>query len=758
MSLVAGVAGDTLARALKLIAQHPAVAAVSHPVLNDTGSAVVDVTFRVNLPNSWMALGVSPNGVRTEEVVRFQFFPGFPLRPPSLSLRPDFDRNLPHIQPWLVGDRPVPCIFDGPLSELIHHEGLQGVLNQLALWLDRAGLGQLIDPAQGWEPVRRDGLDDFFVADATFLRSQVDRDGGHRFFNLEYLRFTTPSGHSCVHGEIAQTRPTLNPKTAPSLFEERAAGENGMLLGRSLALLVWPGREPSGKPVVAEKYAPETVRNIDGLMARADDYGCEEPLRNGLSWLRKCVGHYSEAGPFALAIVLIARRPFDVMGAGSPLELCPYVTEIYAPSLFHEGGATAVRPAGHRHRIAQTLLRQIAGGEGDSPPWALLGCGSLGSKIAMHLARAGRAPTAVVDKSAMSPHNAARHALLPPTGDLQFVWTDAKARLLARAIRGLGGDAAPIVEDVVDIVARADRARSVWSRKTWAVVNATASLNVREALAAARERLSTRVIECSVLAAGRIGLLTIEGPDRNPNTGDLIALAYRLLKEDSRLAPLVFGSEASTQRETIGEGCGSLTMRMSDGRLSLFAASMSEVIAALQRTALPHAGGVIMIGRLTDDLLGLTWDRHEVPPAFSVRALDDGGWRVHIEAATAGKIAREVARWPDVETGGVVIGRLSEAARTFYAVEVLPAPSDSTRSATEFVLGVQGVRRDITAFAEATGWSLYCLGTWHSHLEAVGPSGLDRATARAVSLARLVPSVLLIHTPGGYRAALAAAS
>jgi hypothetical protein len=756
---VAVIPADTLARALRLIAQHPAVAAVSVPILDDPRRvAVVDVTFRVNLPNAWMARGVSPNGVRAEEVVRFAFPPDFPLRAPTPSLRPDFDRNLPHIQPWLAGDRPVPCLYDGPLSELLHQEGLHAVLNQAAVWLDRAALGQLIDPAQGWEPVRRDELDDFIVADAASLRSCVGRDGGYRFFAFQYLRFTTKAGRSYIHGEVTSTTLTLNPKTPPDIFEERPVGDNGLSFGRSLALLVWPGRAPSGRLIVADKYAPETVINMDLLLDRAAEYGCAEPLKRALSWLQTCVSGYREAGPFALAVVLVARRPIDVIGTGSPLELCPYVTDISAPSLFDQAGGTSVRPAGHRHRISPSLLRRLAGGGPESPSWTLLGCGSLGSKIAIHLARAGCAPSAVVDKRAMSPHNAARHALLPPQGDLQFRWTDAKARLLASAIAGLGGDATAIVEDAVDLVRGVDRTRSAWSRRTWAVVNATASLSVREALAAAHERFPARVIECSLMAGGRIGLLTVEGPGRNPDTGDLISSAYRLLKEDPRLARLVFGARDSARREAIGEGCGSLTMRMSDGRLSLFAASMSETIAALQQSGLPSAGGMIMVSWLSDDGLGLNWDRHEIAPVVRALATDGGGWQVHVESATSRQIGGDVARWPDVETGGILIGRMSEAAKTFYVVDVQTAPPDSIRSRTEFRVGVEGVRRDLTALAEASRWSLYCLGTWHSHLEAVGPSRLDQATARALSLARLMPSLLLIHTPAGYRAVLAAAS
>ena len=39
-------------------------------------------------------------------------------------------------------------------------------------------------------------------------------------------------------------------------------------------------------------------------------------------------------------------------------------------------------------------------------------CGSLGSKIAMHLGRAGFGAMTFVDNESMSPHNAARHALI----------------------------------------------------------------------------------------------------------------------------------------------------------------------------------------------------------------------------------------------------------------------------------------------------------------------------------------------------------
>ena len=112
----------------------------------------------------------------------------------------------------------------------------------------------------------------------------------------------------------------------------------------------------------------------------------------------------------------------------------------------------------------------------------------------------------------------------------------------------------------------------------------------------------------------------------------------------------------------------------------------------------------------------------------------------------------EAGRWSDAETGGVLMGRLSEVSRVAHVVGVLDAPEDSERSAGEFILGTEGLRRRLEDYSTAVGWSLYCLGTWHSHLSPGVPSPTDRATARAVSLSRLAPSIFLIMTPTGFEA------
>ena len=744
-------------RSLALITHHPAISAAGIPSSDKTtGAVIVDVTFAVNLPNRWRVAGHSPSGVRGSEIVQFQFPSDFPLLPPAMLLRPDFGRRLPHLQPWTMDGRPVPCIYDGELAELLHSEGMAGILNQTAVWLDRAANDALIDPMQGWEPVRRDALDDYLVADADSLRKLVNRDGGHKFFGLEYLKLAG-NRRRMVHGQMTSTMRYVNRREVSKIFEERPVGKDPYVgYGRSLALVVWPGKYSSGALRVCDVYLPETVENVDALHQRAELYGCGAELKAGLNWLERCLAKCQSEGPSPLAVVLLTRRPVNLIGSSSPIELCPYITEISAPFLFADSGATTVRPAGHRQAVSRALLSQMAGVTDVSgpPAWTLIGAGSLGSKLATHLARAGRAPTTIVDRSCMTPHNAARNALIPPAGDMQILWSQAKAQLLSAALRALDQDARGIAKDIVSLLKTKKTARTAWAKHPWAVVNATASLTVREALAAT-DLVPARIIEMSLFARGRAGVVTIEGPQRNPNTADLMAECYAVLREDRWLAQTVFSTADAFSRQIVGDGCGSLTTPMSDGRLSLFAASMSEYLLAKQKMSLPDEFGEVLIGQVSDDGIGLQWKTHQIAPVKVVPTLNGSGWRIHLHQRAVAKIREETARWPTVETGGVLLGRLSEVSRTIHVVDVLGAPEDSSRTPGEFVLGTKGLRRLLQAYSESVNGSLYCLGTWHNHLTDTGPSLQDRATANAVSLARVVPSVLLVCAPQGFHALLA---
>ncbi len=749
-----------IARALALAAAHPQVT-VGSPRRAADGAVEVDLTFDVPMPNAWHADGASPNGVRIQEVVRFQFPENFPGRAMQLSLRPDFPGDLAHMMPYRLGERPVPCVVDGPLPELLAEQGFAGVLNQTALWLEHAAQDALIDRRQGWEPTRRDWCDDFVLADEGALRALVTRDAGHAFFEF---RYRAARGHTqvIVRGEIESSKVTVNLKSVERILESERVDRDGQQVrhGSGLALIVWPGREATGKLRVCDRYTPETVGTFGDLRERAALFGCERPLEDAVAWLARCFSRFPASRPVPLSVILCARRPFPLIDSDSDIELCTYVLDVEAPRLLARGDETPVRPAALRHRVTRQLLARMTG-DGDasvSSPWTLVGAGSLGSKIALHLARAGRAPSVVIDKALMGSHNAARHALIPPPPAYQFAWLRDKTELLAEALSGLDQTTVAVPVDIAEVLAAPSLRKKAFPRDTSLLVNTTASLVVRELLASAPpEELSVPVVEAALYAGGQVGLIAAEGPRRNPNVSDLIATFYACCGDDDDLRKHVFDSSELVRLRT-GEGCGSLTMPMSDGRLSLFGAGAGEYVLARLKGERPTGEGELLIGRLADGGLGLRWETVAVPEFSVVSMAAPSHCTVRVHPDVIRKIDDEIARWPGTETGGVLVGRYSEFGDTFTVVDLIPAPEDSRRSSSEFVLGTRGLRATIDAYTAARGGSLFCIGTWHSHLVESGFSRKDERVAAAIALARSGPSILLLRTPAGLRALLADAT
>lgn len=737
-----------LDRAAQTLLAHDAVEDVKvHGILD--GYVVLEADFRVSMPSAWLAAGCSPTGVLPVEPVTLRFPPSFPLRAPKISLRVDFDRSHPHINPGRVDQPPVPCLIEGTLGEFMQVAGFVGVVNQISEWLNHAAEGTLIHPEQGWEPVRRDDLPHWFAADATRLRAMVDGTERFQFLPFAYTRWNLGSTEM-VDGWLGVDTTPVSAKLAPQLFSRRVIDKH-FSLGRSVALVVTPGKLPSGEMKAVGTYLPETVSTVAELRQRAEEFGCGNALADGLRHLSNSLvpGRLPDH-PVPVPIVLMVVRPHHLIGTDSPVELVPYLVMGTARKLLPEGEATPVVPAGHLAALTPGLLRRLSGADevGYPQPWTLFGAGSLGSHIALSMGKMGDGPGTIVDKDILSPHNAARYGLVPtnlPSSLMSF-----KAVALQDALADLHQQPSVVTEDILAILDDADRRRTAIPNKTWAVINTTGSLAVRDALMNAASKIDARVIEGGLHGNGAAAMLAVEGADRNPSIGDLVGVVYERARQDASLKNALFPDRPAHQRWDIGQGCGSQTMALPDAVVSLFASSMTLAIADFRRDGLPMDGGRLLLG--LREGVQASWSEVQVPPFKIVGAEDGKPWTIRISTEVDQAIAAEVALYPKVETGGILMGRISEAACTIHVTGLIPAPEDSIRSAAKFVLGKKGVKRTIEAYSTSAGGGLYCLGTWHSHLAPSGPSGMDRATAAIVEKGRIAPSVLLIHTPAGYRA------
>lgn len=719
------------------------------------GVTVVHVDIRPSLPNQWRYRGSSPNGVLVREPVTLFFSDLYPFKAPKIYLRHDFPREFPHIFPGPLSEAPTPCLYDGDLAELLQREGFASILNQLVEWIEKAAQERLIDPAQGWEPTRRDTSQNLIVANIADLRARVTQIEGVAIFGFNYGYYLTDVRALCWFGRVGTDRIKLRPQAADSLFYERQLdGSHGLRFGASIAILAWPPEKLSGKAFFADRYFPETVTDIASLRERAAKLGCSNRLDQRLDWLRTCLPRNRLAQIIPIVVILCARRPTHLINSNSNLELCCYLVQMRPSNANAMLESTPVRPAALCDAIAPPLLMSLSGDTSDTGrlPWIQVGAGSLGSKIALHLARAGRAPSIVIDFGLLKPHNAARHGLIPDPQLGQASWI--KATALAHAIKCLGQDAQAYPEDIVRIVHDKERTKQLLPSTHWAIVNSTASLAVRGALSTLPTDAGVpRIIETSLYAEGRIALLSVEGKQRNPDTGDLATVAHRMMLDENQVyRSLVVSGHETLQRHIIGEGCGSLTTAMSDAEISLLAAPMARILAELQKSSLPDAIGRIYLGTVADDGCSVSWIVRDVTPWKQCIVDGDPEWKVRFSAEVDQKIRAECARWKGLETGGILIGGFSEATQTFRITDLLPAPVDSRRARSEFILGTEGVLGKIKEF-EST--DLFCLGTWHSHLSESGPSWQDRETAYRIGQSRTMPSILLIRTPETYRAILA---
>jgi hypothetical protein len=735
-----------VSRALRVIATHPAVASITAGPDVDPSITTATVHIDTNLPGPWRAEGRSPNGVLSVEPVVLAFTARYPLSPPRVFLREDFDRSHPHLLPIKEGLPPEPCYLAGSTRELMRSRGILGVVGQIADWLERAALVQLIDPAHGWEPTRRDDFSDIIIADLAWLQSLPTRSAGSAVYDAEYTASGASMGDGVYRLETSHRLKTLDAEFAGSF---RFGSQAGVRWGSGLVLVAWSGKAASGAPFVADRYTPETVSNVASLHRRAQEIGCGEVFAARMRLIEQRLRAVSFKVPTPLAVILLARRPCHLSGTNSPIEACPYLIEIGGGDDLSPKSDHPVRLAFHCDMLSIPLLRRASGDDEsqERPSWTLLGCGSVGSKMAMHMARTGRGPSVVIDRDIMLPHNFARHATLPE-GDGSRMFAG-KAVLLAQALDDFRQPATAMSLDIISELTEAKAGGSaMFPPGAGVVVNATGSVAVREALAANSLPTRPRVIETCLLGAGSFGYMTVEGPAANPSTADLAVEAYRHLQRDPSSRQLAFSAEA--QAIAIGQSCSSLTFPLSDARLSALCAPMAETLATAFRNGPPLGGGELLLGRLAEDGLNQTWARIPIEPWLVVQGSNPDAPCVRLSSRVDAAIRQAVADRAGVETGGVLIGRYADVSNTFHVVDVLPAPPDSRFSRDEFILGKEGLRDTLEDIVSGSGGALYPLGTWHNHLVPSGASATDLRTALHLAVEQTFPVLMLILRPDGY--------
>lgn len=733
--------------AIDQISIHPSVnGAATTPCKDKQDNWAIEINMDVPLPRDARDQGISATGVKATEWAKIVFPNSFPAHAPRLFLRADFNRAHPHINPGKPGELVSPCIYEGRLDDLLHEpDWINSIINQLADWLSKAATGELLDcSGQGWEPIRRDSVDGTIVTDISNIRKRIAKAKNPISQYIRYEYWQSVVGHMGRVIDESTLYSTIGEATRH--FGIGIAERSPFRTNFSLALVV-----SSGTKNTIDVYQPDDVDSLERLLARAESYGCRSGLENRLKEITENITLPLIEQTLDVTILFAVKRPCNLIGEDSDIELIPYgITFISDENRRLQLTRTSVFPLVLIHKVSQQLLAETSDRNFNQAERrkeiAMIGCGSLGSKIAMHLARSGHGPFRLYDKDCFSPHNIARHAvanLAAAEFMLPKVW------LTETLLTQVGAQITQVKNPLEDVISLLQNKPDLFAKCNGLIIDATASSSVQDALCMVRpKQFGAPLLQVALYGRGTIGFFGLEGKDRNPRVDDLVAQLYQLGLDSSPVGAALYQA-TNFDRINTGQGCASFSMKMSDAKISLFSAGISERASQLLDNDSPKFGE-LLVGLLTEDGLGVNWLRQ---PTTKIEILSIGNqskWELRIPVALKDQMRMETEQRRPLETGGVLIGHINWGRRTLYVTSLLPPPTDSEFRTDEFVLGIQGLKKQISTIEKNTSHTLSYLGTWHSHPNGGGASGKDRKTLAQLTRERgNVPSICLIYRPEG---------
>ncbi len=724
----------------------------------------IALTVPVNIPTRGPVGGVDIRSL--EPIVLLLHKERYPHFAPSVrSDRQDFPvTQLPHLNPVLAGQPASLCLHRGNIHDWFAEHTIIDLVVRTQDWLRDAASNRLIRQQDHFEPTRPDIelLVGMAIYDQQRIESYIeDRwkanhgKPGKTYLQCHLLSLDQSSAsldRTLISVRLGMPLPRSN---ALSYQENILSFYRGHSNIPSIALLVWPAENQ-----VCHEYFGVLPHDFDSLVRFAEPFGL--PLKQELQRYWSQCSSKPPGMRFSplLPVILAVRRPQPLVGSDSPVEFLTFLICAVGQWRAKRTGwlpETPVRLLSHRTPLAPEMARRLSGFPNISTNDRLLliGCGALGSKIGLHLARAGLTNLTLVDDDELSPHNLVRHGLLAEQlgQNKALALKQAIEAIFAEHQQAIGVKAIP--ENAFEVIRGNQQALlSDHSR----IIDCSASVSVLNLLV--DSTLNLPIIRCELTDDGRLGVLMCEGRGRNPRIDDLQMQLYDLAIDDDEIAAWLQrqkreSSEIGSGLEeiTIGLGCSSATMRMADDVISYHAALAAMSLKKRLSGDEERAG--IYVSHLEDDLV--TWGNmnfHEVAPVQVLIPLNTPNWTVRLSHSASSDMQAQMAAALPNETGGLLVGFIHYKRKIIYVTRALPAPPDSAGFPYAFKLGIQDVPEQLQKINQRTGGVIGYVGEWHSHPNGAKQlSATDLTAVKQISahLQRVgIPAHIVIVTPKGF--------
>ncbi len=627
------------------------------------------------------------------------------------------------------------CLHRGNFDDWMAERTIFHLVKRVRDWLCDAACNRLIPPGDGWEPIRIESSGGVSIYSASELQQYVQErlksTNGKEGFSL--LRYKL-SPHTTDDPLASNARDAIELiETVARKHANRVAKQIRELNQQCdpqqpgdlhlLGMLIW-----TAEGNICDTYFAEVPTTLPQLLKWGGDLGL--PIKRALE-------RYQHKGYLPLRVipvVLAIKRPSNLIGDTSNIELVNLVICL-------DGGV--IFPMRNISPLTTEKAQLISGIEGlDCPNILAVGCGALGSKVAMHLARAGLTNMTLVDHDALLPHNLVRHSLL--AGRVSDNKADALREEINHIYRGQA-EVRAVPSSGIDIL-RGKR-KYLLDQNAW-LIDTTASIAFEQALIACQQLDNIRVMRAELAHRGQIGMMSIEGSNRNPRLDDIKAYLSTLACEQDYLSDWLKAGRAAEKRDLqfeevpIGMGCHTDTMVLADDEISFHAALMS---IDFKRQIMQASGeGYLQLSFFSDEG-DLPRQQMSVPTVEVLRAENNEQWEIRVTEPVKREILRSVAESAPNETGGILIGDVNPIHKVVYVTKVLPPPPDSRSTPYMFVRGIKDIPDAVRRIQSRTGGWIDYVGEWHSHPGGGGQmSQQDKIAARQLQ-AVLKPADKLVH-------------
>lgn len=711
------------------------------------GWIAVPVKLKVELPPLGPVAGLD---IKEQEPILIGFSLGqYPSTAPNVyTNRPNFPKSIvPHMYLPTAGLPAGFCLIKGgstAYDEWYANKTIKDVLIRVANWLRDAGAGMLAIDGGQYDPLRLVSYTGYMTYDydhlARVVRQKSALSPGSNFACLQLEDTAPKSDQYSWHLRKIVSADQLELATA----EEKAEGvkesddRSKKMLYRGF--LLWANKD---EPIY--------------------DFDVDLPF-TWESFKFFCDKHLIDPGPLeqelikwpsayiTYPIIVAIKRPLQVLGFSDSIEFVNFDLVLRKEAFDEKGIRPEIKLSVNKH--LQPLTAQKAQAISAFTPLTsdsvlVAGAGALGSKVVLHHLKSGRKHMFVADTNTLLPHHMVRHGL----GTAYLFQNKAnalgnEAKLLfpdePQSLTGLSLNAEHILTSVPSV-----------EYFDW-IYDFTAATPFFHRLIKAKLSEKTKVAKGYISDFGNLGILMIEGPQRNPRVDDLQILLYQQALKEAEIQKWLqreAAAESSSQNILIGVGCSTDTTVLAGDMVSLHAAWMSgQLKQEIARFTRPD--GLVFLNRIQHDpYFAPSVTLHMIQPLSVIAAVNDPQWQVRFAHGILDDLKTQMQQASPIETGGILVGCANHKTKTIHVTDTIAAPPDSTANEVCFCRGKEGLAKAIQHIVDQTGRQLGYIGEWHSHPE--GPNGMSRKDDQTVDRFKReysqevtpLPVFLLIVTP-----------